>query len=269
MKKQQRWGVLLGMLLSTGAWAEEILILGIQEYSKSPILVVQEYQGLTRYLSRVLKQPVRIETVKTHAEYLKKAQAKRFTFMYGPPSMILSASKQAGYQPVAKIPGLLSAAFMSLSSSGIAFPEDMKGKRIGFTDKDSMITQLGMAHLQGMGIDPASHFKSITYFRDVDGVLAAMKLNLIDIGVANSGLFNAWTNKGNDINMVMQGKGMPHLTFAVRGDLSEGFREAVTHALLKASQDSEAHEYFRYSSFPGFEPAKPQDYAELEKLLHL
>lgn len=269
MKKRQLLIMLLGILLSAGACAEEILILGIQDYSKSPILIVQEYQGLTRYLSRVLKQPVRIETVKTHDEYLKRAHAKRFAFMYGPPSMILSASKQSGYQPVAKIPGLLSAAFMSLSSSGIAFPEDMKGKRIGFSDKDSMITQLGMAHLQAMGIDPASYFKSITYFRDVDGVLAAMKLNLIDIGVANSGLFNAWTNRGNDINMVMQGKGMPHLTFAVRGNIPENIRETVIHALLKADQDSEARDYFRYSSFPGFEPARQQDFSELEKLLHL
>lgn len=267
MKKVQLIAALLTGILNSSVWAAETLILGIQDYNKSPILLVSEYDGLTRYLSRVLKQPVRLESVKTRDEYLSKAQTKRFTFMYGPPSMILSANRLAGYQPVAKVPGLLSAAFMSLSSSGIAFPEDMKGKRIGFTDKDSMITQLGFAHLHGMGIDPAKHFRSIHYYNDVDGVLAAMKLNLIDIGVANSGLFNAWTNKGYDINLIMQGKGMPHLTFAVRGDLPEGFRESVTQVLLKAGQDKDAQDYFRYSSFPGFESAKMQDYADMERLL--
>ncbi len=267
MRKLQLIAALLMVMLSAGAWAEEILILGIQDYNKSPILMVSEYNGLTHYLSRTLKQTVRLESVKTHDEYLKKAQARRFTFMYSPPSMILSANRLAGYQPVAKVPGLLSAAFMSLSSSGIAFPEDMKGKRIGFTDKDSMITQLGFAHLRGMGIDPARHFKSIHYYNDVDGVLAALKFNLIDVGVANSGLLNAWANKGYDINLIAQGKGMPHLTFAVRGDLPESFKETVTQALLKANQDKGAQEYFRYSSFPGFEAAKLQDYAELAMTL--
>lgn len=267
MRKLQLVAALLMILLNTRAWSEDVLVLGIQDYSKSPVLLVLEYNGLTHYLSRILKQPVRLESVKTADEYMKKAQAKRFTFMYAPPSMILSANKLAGYEPIAKVPGLLSAAFMSLSSSGIAFPEDLKGKRIGFTDKDSMITQLGLAYLRGKGIDPENYFKSIHYYHDVDGVLSAMKLNLIDVGVANSGLFNSWTNKGSDINLIVQGKGVPHLTFAVRGDLPESFKKSVAQALLNASQDKDAQEYFKYSSFPGFESAKLQDYAELEKML--
>ena len=267
MHHRQLLGLILGALFCLPAWAGNILILGIQDYNRSPILVVREYQGLTDYLSRILKQPVRVETVKTSDEYLKKAQAHRFAFMYGPPSMIMLAAKQSGYQPVAKIPGLLSAGFMSLSSTGIAFPEDMKGKRIGFTQKDSMITLLAMAQLKSMNIDPEKYFKSVHYYNDVDGVLSAMKYNLIDIGVANSGLFNAWVGKGYDINLILQGKGMPHLTFAVRNDLPDSMKTSISQALLKAHQDSEAQSYFKYSGFPSFEAAKPQDYEELIKLI--
>ena len=269
MKRFQLPGFILAALFCLPVWASDILILGIQDYNRSPILVVREYQGLTDYLSKALKHPVRVETVKTQDEYLRKAQAKRFAFMFGPPSMILRASKQSGYRPVAKIPGLLSASFMSLSSTGIAFPEDMKGKRIGFTDKDSMITQLALAQLQSMNIDPAKYFKSVAYYNDVDGVLSAMKYNLIDVGVANSTLLNAWTGKGYDVNLILQGKGMPHLTFAVRQNLPEGLKDTVVQALLKAHLDSEGQDYFKYSGFPNFEAAKPQDYDELVKLLHL
>ena len=269
MRRQQFLGFFLGALFCLPAWASDILILGIQDYNRSPIMVVREYQGLTDYLSRVLKQPVRVETVKTSDEYLKKAHAHRFAFMYGPPSMIMLAGKQSGYQPVAKIPGLLSAGFMSLSSTGIAFPEDMKGKRIGFTQKDSMITLLALAQLKSMNIDPAKYFKSVAYYNDVDGVLSAMQYNLIDIGVANSSLFNAWVGKGYDINLILQGKGMPHLTFAVRNDLPGSMKASVTQALLKAHLDSEAQAYFNYSGFPNFEAAKPQDFDEMMKVMGL
>lgn len=269
MKKIQFMVFFLATLICMPAWASDILIIGIQDYNRSPIMVVREYQGLTSYLSKALKHPVRVETVKTQDEYLKKAQAKRFAFMYGPPSMIMRAAKQSGYQPVVKIPGLLSASFMSLASTGIAFPEDMKGKRIGFTDKDSMITQMAIAQLKEMKIDPEKYFKSVQYYNDVDGVLSAMKFNLIDIGVANSGLLNVWSGKGNDVNLVLQGKGMPHLTFAVNHDLPADIKNAVTQALLKAHLDSEGQEYFKYSSFPNFEPAKPADYDELVKFLNI
>ncbi len=267
MRFQKLLGFCTGVLFCLPAWSNDILILGIQDYNRSPIVVVREYQGLTDYLSRILKQPVRVETVKTSEEYLKKAEAHRFAFMYGPPSMIMQAAKQAGYQPIAKVPGLLSAGFMSLSSTGIAFPEDMKGKRIGFTQKDSMITLLAIAQLKSMNIDPDKYFKHVSYYNDVDGVLSAMKYNLIDIGVANSNLYNAWVGKGYDINLILQGKGMPHLTFAVRNDFPQGMKTNLASALLKAHLDVDAQSYFLYSSFPNFETAKTQDYESMIKLI--
>lgn len=262
-------GALVALMFCLSAAAGEVLYLGVQDYNRSPILVVRDYQGLANYLGRVLNRTVRVESVKNYDDFIKLAQQKRFTFMYGPPSMIMHAHKVAGYEPVAKIPGLLSAAFMSLSSSGIAFPEDMKGKRIGFTDRDSMITQLALAQLSASHIDPGKYFQSVTYYRDVDGVISALKYHLIDVGVANSGLFNYWTSKGYDINLVLQGKGVPHLTFAVRGDLTPAMKEEITQALLKANQDKDGQEFFQNSGFPSFERARLGDYDELVKYLHI
>ncbi len=104
---------------------------------------------------------------------------------------------------------------------------------------------------------------------DADGVLAGMQMNLIDVGVANSGLFNVWTNKGENMNLIHSGKGVPHLTFGVRGDLPESEKRTITEALLKATQDKDAQEFLRFSNFPGFEPAKLSDYDELAKMLNI
>jgi len=261
--------VLLGLALGL-AWlparAADYYILGVQDYVKNPILVVRDYQGLANYLAKTLKKPVRIESVKTYDEYIKKASAKRFHFMYAPPSMIMKAHLTAGYEPVVKIPGLLSASFLTMDPN-IAFPEDMKGKRIGFYEKDAMITSLALKDLQAEGIDPATYFKSITYYSDSNAVLNAMQYKLIDVGVANSSLFNNWTNRGYNLVLILQGKGVPHLTFAVRGDLPTATRQAVTDALLRAQNDKDGQDFFKFSSFTNFEPAKVSDYDDLVKFL--
>lgn len=262
---------LLGLaawLISMSALAADYYILGVQDYVKSPILVVRDYQGLTAFLSRSLGKPVRIEAVKTYDEYIKKAGAKRFDFMYAPPSMIMKANKVAGYEPLVKIPGLLSASFLSMDPN-IAFPEDMKGKRIGLYEKDAMITQLALVDLKNEGIDPAKHFKSVTYYSDSNAVLNAMQYKLIDVGVANSSLFNNWTNRGYNMSLVLQGKGVPHLTFAVRGDFPTAAKQQLTQALLKAHLDKDGQDYFKFSSFTNFEPAKVADYDELVKILDI
>lgn len=264
--------LLLGLaawFISISAWAADHYILGVQDYVKSPILVVRDYQGLTAYLGRALGKPVRIEAVKTYDEYMKKAAAKRFDFMYAPPSMIMKAHLVGGYEPLVKVPGLLSASFLAMADTNIAFPEDMKGKRIGFYEKDAMITQLALVELKKMGIDPAKYFKSVTYFSDSNAVLNAMQYKLIDIGVANSSLYNNWTNRGYNMNLVLQGKGVPHLTFAVRSDFPAATKQQLVQSLLKAHLDKDGQDYFQLSFFPNFEPAKLSDYDELVKFLDI
>jgi hypothetical protein len=63
--------------------------------------------------------------------------------------MIMEANAVAGYEPVARVPGQLAAAFAAPASSGIAFPEDMKGKRIGFTDRNSIDYLAGIGEVAG------------------------------------------------------------------------------------------------------------------------
>lgn len=266
--------LLAGLLaLALLAWRpaaaqERAYLLGVISYGDSAQMIASEYEGLTTYLGMVLKRPVRIEGARDFTTFGQRAKAKRYHMMFVAPSAVIEANRSAGYLPVAKIPGLLSVSFMAPGRTNIAFPEDMKGKRIGFTGKDAMITRLAFIELQKLGIkDPEKHFSSIAYYNDADGVLAGMQMNLIDIGVANSGLFNVWTNKGEDMNLIHSGKGVPHLTFAVRGDLPESQRRAITEALLKATQDKDAQEFLRYSNLPGFEPARLADYDELAKML--
>ena len=243
--------------------AADQLVLGVQDYEKSPSVLAGEFKGLAAYLSDKLGQPVTVQASQSYKRYMANSKKKRYAFIYGPPSMAMEAYQTAGYEPVAKIPGVLSASFMSLSTSDVAFPEDMKGKRIGMPDDDSMMTKLAMAKLRSMKINPQGYFSRVQTFNDASDVISALKLNLIDIGVANSSLFNVWTGKGHNLNVVLVSDPAPHLTFSVNKDLPPDVKAKVTEALMVAHKDAKAQGYFKNSGFQNFEPASLKDYQKV------
>lgn len=254
-------------LAAGGACAQQSLMFGHQNFDTSPTELYADFEGLTNLLSRALKQPVRFESVKKVDTYLKRAADRRYAVMFAPPNMVMEAHKMAGYEPIAKIPGRLAPAFFSLTASRIAFVEDMKGKRLGTTDKDSLMTMLGMLHLRSQGIDPEKYFSEVRHFADVNAVIFALANNMIDVGLANTTLYNVWTNRGHDLALIDQAPGAPHLTFAVRADLPTADKRAILQVLLSAVQDPDAAVYFKKTGFPGVEPARLSDYGELVKRL--
>jgi ABC-type phosphate/phosphonate transport system substrate-binding protein len=258
---------LASALFAHAAQAAE-LVLGVQDYSKSPRMMAVEFREMSKYLSARLGQQVIIEPVQSYQRYMERAKQKRYDFMFGPPSMVMEANALAGYEPVAKVPGLLSAAFMSLADGPIAFPEDMKGKRIGMPEENSLITMLAFAKLREMKVNPRAYFSNVMVFNDANDVISALKLGMIDVGVANSGLYNVWGAQGHNLNLVLQSSGTPHLTFAVRGDLPAETKAKVRDALLVAHKDaSMANGYFRRTGIPNFEAASLGDYEGVKKLL--
>ncbi|NOT17519.1 MAG: PhnD/SsuA/transferrin family substrate-binding protein [Sulfuriferula sp.] len=241
--------------------AADTLFIGFLDYNRSPIQAVQDARGFTAYMSRVLGVPVKIEASRNYDKLITEAKQKRFGLVFGPPTFAMDAMAKAGYEPNVRVPGQLAAAFVALSSSGIAFPEDMKGKRLGLTDKNSLVTLLAMAKLRELKINPATYFKSITYYSDIDGLYTAFKYNLIDVGVPNLGIYAAWNMSGGaDFNLIMQSTGAPHLTFAVRGDYPAEFKKKITDALLSADKDQFAMQSFRGAGIPNFEPVDMAQY---------
>lgn len=255
-------------LLAFPSLAADALVLGVQDYSKSPRMISLEFRDMAAYLTRKLGQPVIVEPVQSYARYMDRAKQKRYAFMYGPPSMAMEANALAGYEPVAKIPGLLSAAFMSSADGDIAFPEDMKGKRIGMPDENSLMTMLAFSKLREMNVNPRKYFSSVLVFNDAEDVISALKLGMIDVGVANSSLFNVWGAQGYNLNLVLQSSGAPHLTFAVRGSLPADTKAKVIDALLNAHKDPQMSKaYFKRTGFPNFEATNMKDYEGVRKLL--
>ena len=122
--------------------------------------------------------------------------------------------------------------------------------------------------LSEMKINPATYFKSVTYYSDVDGLYTAFKYRLIDIGVPNSSMYSMWNDSGDsNFNLIMQSPGAPHLTFAVRGDYSPEFKQKITQALLTADKDQYAMQSFRGAGIPKFEPVDIAQYKAMMRYI--
>ena len=94
----QLWALGLLLLLSgRPALAQErAYLLGIISYGNSAQMIASEYHGLTAYLSRVLKKPVRVEGARDFTAFGERAKAKRYHFMFVAPSAVLEANRRAG-----------------------------------------------------------------------------------------------------------------------------------------------------------------------------
>ena len=263
------WLMFFLLLTTQHTLASETLFIGVQDYNNDPIEVSQLSQGLTQYLSRALARPVKIETTRSHEKFLAMARNKQFAFLYAPASMIMEAHKLAGYEPIVKISGRISASFVTPTNSGIAFPEDMQGKRIGFTDKNAMITKLALVKLKELHINPATYFQKIIYCGDVDGIASAFKFNQIDIGVVNTSASTLLQEKGIDTNLILQSISVPHLSFAARPDLPANIKQLMAQALISANKDKQAQTFLTHFGFSGFESASLSDYTELAKILNI
>ena len=259
--------LLAALCVSNFSHAAETLILGVQDYGKTPRVLAAEFKDLAAFLSKRLGQTVTVQASQSYERYMANSKKKRYAFIYGPPTMAVEAHRLAGYEPVVKIPGVLSASFMSLSTGDVAFPEDMQGKRIGMPDDDSLMTKLAIAKLRSLKINPKGYFASVQTFSDADDVINALKLGMVDVGVANSSLFNAWSAKGYNLNIVLATDSAPHLTFSVRSDLSAALKTKVTEAMLAAHKDPGAQNYFKNSGYPSFEATSIKAYQPLIKLL--
>ena len=77
--------LLLSLFVIMMTRASDNLILGVQDFGKSPRLLVVEFRGLADYLGTQLGVPVRVEAVQSYKRYMGHAQDQRYAFMYGPP----------------------------------------------------------------------------------------------------------------------------------------------------------------------------------------
>lgn len=184
--------------------AAQALVFGVNEgvtYRVPAEEVRGRYAAIAADLSRLLKQPVSVEPVGDYASLRKGLADKRFDLaLVHPAHVSIEAIKGSKYRLLAVTQGFQNyqAQFLIRSDSTLTSLADLKGRRLGAPDEDSITAVMVRAMLRDAGLGRGD--VRLEYTRYQDAVPFFVENKLTQAGAtASASVIKAWTTAGGKV----------------------------------------------------------------------
>src|SRR5258707_3090986 len=194
----------LGIALLTAAPARAELILAVNEgvtYYVTPMEIREKYKDLADCIGRQLKTTVKVLPVDQSPVLRKGLDEQQYDLAFVHPAHHSFLSLRDGkYQLVVLTKGYTDykARFLVSRDAQMKQPADMKGKRFGMPDPDSITAVITRATMRDLGIDSAK--AEIRTTRYQDAVPFFVENGFSDVGVSASGaVVKQWQEKGGAV----------------------------------------------------------------------
>ncbi|HEU4457743.1 MAG TPA: PhnD/SsuA/transferrin family substrate-binding protein [Methylibium sp.] len=194
---------LVAILALHASWAQA-LVFAVNEgvtYRVPPEQIAARYAAIAADLSKLLKQPVTVEPVGAYPTLRQGLAAKSYDIaMVHPAHLSIVAMKQSGYKLIAVTKGFqnYSANFLVKADSPLKTLNDLKDKRLGAPDEDSITSWMVRATLRDALGD--AQLVKYSYTRYQDAVPFFVENNLTQAGATASGsVIKDWQAKGGRI----------------------------------------------------------------------
>jgi ABC-type phosphate/phosphonate transport system substrate-binding protein len=211
------------------------------------------YAAIAADLSKILRQPVTIEPVGDYNQLRRGLQARTYDLaMIHPAHVSIQAIKGSGYKLLVVTKGFqtYTASFLVAADSPLTSLADLKGRKLGAPDEDSITSWMVRATLRDAKVQPAQI--QITYTRYQDAVPFFVENRLTDSGAtAASALVKAWQGKGGKI--LAQSKSVPIKHILTSPNLSAADVEKVRVYLLGLDDSDEGKKKLEPTKYSGFE----------------
>jgi phosphonate transport system substrate-binding protein len=251
-----RWRALLpALMLLCTPWANA-LVFAVNEgvTYRVPLEEIRaRYALIAADLSKLLKQPVTIEPIGDYASLRKGLAEKRFDLaLVHPAHVSIEAIKGSGYRLVAVTKGFqgYAANFLVTADSPITGLADLKGKKLGAPDEDSITSWMVRATLRDAGVAPGDI--KMVYTRFQDAVPFFVENNLTPAGAtAAGGVIKAWTAKGGKV--LIKSKPVPIKHVIASPSMSAEDIARVREYLLELNASDEGRKKLEPTKWQGFE----------------
>src|SRR5260370_12487727 len=200
----------IGLLTAAPTRAE--LILAVNEgdtYYGTVMEIREKYKDLADFMRRQLKTTVKVLPVDQYPVLRKGLDEQQYDLAFVHPAHHSFLSLRDGkYQLVVLTKGYTDykARFLVSRDAQMKQPADMKGKRFGMPDPDSITAVITPATIRDLGIDSAK--AEIRTTRHQDAGPFFVENGFSDVGVSASGaVIKQWQEKGGAV--VVQSKAVP------------------------------------------------------------
>jgi phosphonate transport system substrate-binding protein len=256
------------LLWTTPAQAE--LILAINEgvtYYVTPTEIREKYKELSELLGKQLKTTVKVVPVDQYPVLRKGLDEQQYDLAFVHPAHHSLVSIRDGkYCLVVLTKGFTEykARFFVNKDAPFKQPADIKGKRIGMPDPDSITAVITRATLRDLGIDTTK--AEIRTTRYQDAVPFFVENNFSDVGVSASGaVVKAWQEKGGTV--LLESKPVPIKHMIASTKMSDPEVLKVRAVMLNLDKSEAGQKILAKIGYKGYEIGDEQQLAALTKWL--
>ncbi len=236
-------------------------------YFVTPQEIREKYQDLAELIGKTLKTTVKILPVDQYPVLRNGLDSQQYDLAFVHPAhhSLLSMRDQK-YHLVVLTKGFTEykARFFMKKDAPLKRPADMKGKRIGMPDPDSITAVITRATLRDLGIDSAK--EEIRSTRYQDAVPFFVENGFSDVGVtASAAVLKSWQDKGGAV--LYESKPVPIKHMIASTKMSEDDIQKVRQLMLGLDKSAAGQKILAKIGYRGYERGDEQQLAMLTKWL--
>ena len=256
--------------LLTAGPARADITLAVNEgvtYYVTPSEIREKYKELSELLGKHLKTTVRVVPVDQYPVLRKGLDEQQYELAFVHPAHhSLMSIRDGKYRLVVLTKGFTEykARFFVRKDGGVVQPSDMKGKRFGMPDPDSITAVMTRATMRDLGIDTGK--AEIRTTRYQDAVPFFVENNFSDVGVTGSpAVAKQWQEKGGSV--LLESKPVPIKHMIASTKMSDADIEKVRAVMLGLEKSESGQKILGKLGYKGYETGDPQHLASLTKWL--
>jgi len=246
------------------------IVLAVNEgvtYYVTPSEIREKYKELSELLGKQLKTTVKVVPVDQYPVLRKGLDEQQYDLAFVHPAHHSLVSIRDGkYRLVVLTKGFTEykARFFVGKDAHLKQPGDMKGKRFGMPDPDSITAVITRATLRDLGIDAST--AEIRTTRYQDAVPFFVENGFSDVGVTASGaVVKQWQEKGGSV--VFESKPVPIKHMIASTKMSDADIEKVRAVMLGLEKSEHGQKILAKLGYKGYESGDPQQLATITKWL--
>lgn len=246
------------------------LILAVNEgvtYYVTPTEIREKYKELAELIGKQLHTTIKVVPVDQYPVLRKGLDEQQYDLAFVHPAHhSLMSMRDGKYRLVVLTKGFTEykARFFVRKDPHLSRPEDMKGKRFGMPDPDSITAVMTRATMRDLGIDAAK--SDIRTTRYQDAVPFFVENGFSDVGITGSpAVAKQWQEKGGAV--LLESKPVPIKHMIASTKLSDAEVEKVRGVMLGLEKSEAGQKILAKLGYKGYETGDPQQLATLTKWL--